>query len=234
MWWLRLAGPVRDGGVGLTATPEADVRMAWLDLVVGQPAAAQRLAERAIARERETDELGVLVATAMARQGDRAGAERRLAAHLRVRPGDRECRQALVGLLAAAGRLEEAVKLLDVLAADARATGEVHAERARLLAACERFGPALEAIRRAAELSPSDVAITTDLVAFEAIGGDGRACAAAAERLRRLTGVESARRLASLAAVLEQGGMGAAAALVRASGPTMDGTAGGKSGVGRP
>ncbi len=70
----RLAGPIWRGGMGLLHTPEASVRLAWLQIVLGHADLAAEELESLVATGRAADHVGVQLADLLLsiRQPDRA------------------------------------------------------------------------------------------------------------------------------------------------------------------
>ncbi len=167
----RLASGVRRGGIGLTDTPPADVRIAWLSLVLGDREHAAGVLEHLL-RAEAVDGLAVQLAQIrlLLRQPDLAlGTLRDVC---RRRPNAARSRDMLCWMLVRSGRADEAEALvrrrLD------RAPGDVAAlsTLGRLLVAQGRHPEALTVHRSAVEAAPGVGPLRLDLAALLFKTGD--------------------------------------------------------------
>ena len=217
LWWHALAAPLGNGGIAMTSTPDADLHAARLMLLVSQPNEAVIMLRRVIAREGPTDPLTAEFVRGMLLAGNTPEAEHVLREHVAAHPRHRESRQMLLEMLTSSDRIDDAVRTLDRLVATDSTCAELHAERARLLAACEQYAPAFQAIQHAAALAPGNVEFATDYLALAAINADVTSTAAAIRQLVAAAGTGAQSRLVGLIEFLEAAGQPAAAALIRRS-----------------
>lgn len=215
LWWHALTAPLGAGGIAMTSTPDADLHAARLMLLAAQPNEAIILLRRVTAREGQTDPLTAELARATLLAGNTPGAELVLRQHVVAYPRHRESRQMLLELLTSSDRIDDSLRMLDRLVTADPQCADLYAERARLLAACEQYAPALHAAQHAAALAPSNVEFATDYLAFAAINADAPATDIAARQLRTAAGKDTDTRLSTLISFLEDSGFSAAASMIR-------------------
>lgn len=153
-----LASGWRHGGIGLTDTPAACIRLAWLHLVRGELPQAEAWLRSALCSEPHNDHISASLARALLLQGRPTDAEALLQSLCdRERPKAPECRDLLARLLAGQGRIDDAKALyLQALGRDDR---DVRARTGLgdLLAAVGDLPDALVQFTLAAETEPRQV-----------------------------------------------------------------------------
>ncbi len=148
----RAAGPWGEGGVGWAHTPKVNVRLAWLSLVRGNPAEAERYLTRSFEQEPPSEDLLVQMARVIQlRGGGPAEIEAMLRGVVRRHPHNAPAHLAIGAALAARGRAEEAVRHVEAALARSRDPHE-HVRAAQVLAAAGLVERALEVVDRAAGL----------------------------------------------------------------------------------
>jgi DNA-binding winged helix-turn-helix (wHTH) protein/Tfp pilus assembly protein PilF len=135
-----------------------------------------------------------------------ADAERELQACLRLAPGSASCTQTYADLLAARGRVDEALGWLERASQAAPLSAETHAHAGRLLLFARRYPEAVSRLRRAISLEPG-LAPAHKLLS-QALWHDGRFVEAQDAYLEWLGVVQvPARELAVVDATLRRGGL---------------------------
>ena len=163
----RRASGWRHGGWGVTDTPEADTRAAWLHTVRGERAEAIALLRRLDDRLGYADARAVDMATLLAYAGREDDAVAYLGRVLDDRPRLTQTRDLLVSVLLGRGDLDGALRVrrgaidpddpIDLRQAKSRAS------LAALLLRAGRSDEAFAELRRASVLAPKDATIRNDL-----------------------------------------------------------------------
>jgi Flp pilus assembly protein TadD len=151
------------GGFGLITTPGLDLRLAWLDLIRGEPTAA-RLALETRARERgASDEIAADIGRILLIEGRVAEAEAHYVSTLRDYPDFATVRDELGRLYVGTRRAEKGL-LLYRSALDADPTNApLRARLASILLSMGQTEAAVLELRRAVNDAPTDGAVRHDL-----------------------------------------------------------------------
>lgn len=151
--YYRLASSIGEGGIGLLRSPEASLRIAWLNLVLGDADAAERILRRVLASFRRTDALAVETARLLISRERSADAVRLLEPLVELYPTWVHSRDVLAGLLVERGDSDRA-ELLYRRALERRPSDPMaRAGLGRVMLLTGRVGDAVEQLRQAAALS---------------------------------------------------------------------------------
>ncbi len=186
---LRLysaAAPFTRGGIALADTPGANIREAWLNLVVGNAAQAEtalrRVAgapiradaplNRVLGTRVPTDALATDLARTMLLQGKATDAAEYLAAIVEANPGFRQSLDALVAIHARAGRVDQAQSLYQRALDRSPHDANLRTALAGLHLSQGRAPAAVTLLRQAALDAPADAYIRHALATAEFYAGD--------------------------------------------------------------
>ncbi len=170
----RLASRLGEGGIGLAATPDFDVQLAWLFCCRGELETARRHLARAMSRVGPNESLALDYAHILAAQGDAPGLLRHYEEALATRDGWAVLLEDMVHWSRGQGLSGEAIRICR--ARLERFPSDLPALRwcALLLLDADRSGEAIEPLQRIVALDPWNVEALAALAAALAQEGRGQ------------------------------------------------------------